>query len=97
MDKKVNKTSEENSCCDPMSNCCKVESIVTVSSKGQIVLSPGIRESMNLKEGDKLVSILMNANSGSPMVVLMKADNFGGIVRNFLGPIMKDIFTNINE
>ncbi len=97
MAKKVNKISDENSCCDPISTCCKVESIVTVSSKGQIVLSPGIQESMNLRQGDKLVSILMNANSDSPMVVLMKADNFGGVVRNFLGPIMKDIFTNISE
>lgn len=97
MAKKVNKTTDENSCCDPMSECCKVESIVTVSSKGQIVLSPGIQESMNLKKGDKLVSVLMNANTESPLVVLMKADNFGGIVRNFLGPIMKDVFTNIVE
>ena len=45
------KNSEENFCCD-ISSCCKVESIVTVSSKGQIVLSPGIRDSMNLQEGD---------------------------------------------
>jgi bifunctional DNA-binding transcriptional regulator/antitoxin component of YhaV-PrlF toxin-antitoxin module len=97
MAKKVNKTTDENFCCDPISACCKVESIVTVSSKGQIVLSPGIQESMNLKKGDKLVSVLMNANTESPLVVLMKADNFGGIVRNFLGPIMKDVFTNIVE
>ncbi len=90
------KNSEENFCCD-ISSCCKVESIVTVSSKGQIVLSPGIRDSMNLQEGDKLVSILMNANSESPLVVLMKADSFGDIVKNFLGPIMKDLYSSSSD
>lgn len=96
----MNKKKEENSYCatsNLKSRCCKVESLVTISSKGQIVLSQGIREAMNLKEGEKLVSILMNPTSDTPFVVLMKADYFEGLVRNCLSPIMEEIFSDNNK
>ena len=39
----------------------------------------------------------MNANSECPLVVLMKADSFGDIVKNFLGPIMKDLYSSSSD
>lgn len=93
----MSKKNEENSCCGPLnmsSECCRVESVVTIDSKGQILLPKELRKNTGLDTGDRLVVVSMNANTDSPIMVLMKADNFGNLVRNFLGPVMKDLISS---
>jgi len=93
----MNKKNDENSCCGPSnlgSNCCKVEAVLTIDAKGQILLPKELRKNTNLQPGDKLIAVNMTANKDSSVIVLMKAENFGTMVKNFLGPVMSDIFKN---
>jgi len=72
------------------SGCCKVESVVTIDSKGQILLPKELREKANIKAGEKLVIITWGDKPGLCCMTLIKANYLGDMVKNFLGPMMKD-------
>ncbi len=90
----MSKKDEEKVCCDPKSltSCCKVEAVVTVDNKGQILLPKELRNSANLNTNDKMIAISLLANTESPIIVLVKADMLGDIIKNFLGPALSDLF-----
>ena len=82
----------QNCACDPStidSQCCKVEALVTVDKKGQILLPKDLREKENIQEGDKF-AIINVGTSGTPCcLILMKADILEPMVQNALGPVLK--------
>jgi antitoxin PrlF len=82
----------QNCACDPSSidsQCCKVEALVTVDKKGQILLPKDLREKENINEGDKF-AIVNVAPGGKPCcLILMKADILEPMVQNVLGPVLK--------
>ncbi len=81
-------------CCDPgqlKMSCCRIDSIVTVDERGQMVLPKDIRERAGIKAGDKLAVVSMDKGDKISCIALFKADEFSGMVKNFLGPVMKDI------
>ena len=71
--------------------CCKIDALVTVDGRGQIVLPKELREKLGLRAGDKLAVISMERESEVCCLTLMKADNFATSVKTMLGPIMKEI------
>jgi AbrB family looped-hinge helix DNA binding protein len=96
----MTKNDKENFCCDPRNldtRCCRVESIVSVDNKGQIVLPSGLRKKMDIDEKGKLVVVSLGDPEEPTGIILLKANIFGDMVKNFLGPVMKDIFSNNNE
>jgi antitoxin PrlF len=68
----------------------KVESIVNVDDRGQMVLPKDIREKANIHPGDKLAVINMERNGKTCCVVLVKADELADKVKQMLGPLAKD-------
>lgn len=74
------------------SECCKIDAIVTLDSKGQLVLPKDIREKASLKPGDKLAIIQCESEGETCCMILMKADALGDSVKTMLGPMLKDVF-----
>lgn len=74
------------------SRCCKIDAVVTVDSKGQIVLPKDLREKAHLKPDDKLAVIGCERDGEICCIMMVKADDLGNSVRAMLGPLMKDIF-----
>ncbi|MBX5329053.1 MAG: HgcAB-associated protein [Candidatus Bathyarchaeota archaeon] len=72
--------------------CCKVDAVVTVDSKGQIVLPKDLREKAKLKPNDKLAVIGCEHNGEVCCIMMVKAEALGNTVKNMLGPILKDVF-----
>ena len=96
----MKRNDKESFCCAPKNldaGCCRVESIVSVDNKGQIVLPSGLRKKMDIDEKDKLVVVSLGDPEEPTGIILLKANVFGDMVKNFLGPVMKDIFSNNNE
>jgi AbrB family looped-hinge helix DNA binding protein len=75
----------DNGCC-----CCRVESLISIDERGQMVLPKEIRERANLKAGDKLALVSWEKDGGICCLALIKADELGGMVKNFLGPMLGD-------
>jgi len=72
--------------------CCKVDAVVTIDSKGQIVLPKDLREKAKLKPGDKLALIGCEREGEVCCIMMVKADDLGKSVRVMLGPMIKDVF-----
>jgi AbrB family looped-hinge helix DNA binding protein len=70
--------------------CCKIDAVVTVDAKGQIVLPKDLREKAKLKPSDKLAIIGFERDGDVCCIVMVKADALSGTVKNMLGPILKE-------
>jgi antitoxin PrlF len=77
------------SCCQESS--CQIESIIAVDERGQMVLPKEIREKANIKAGDKLVLISWTRENKVLCFTLMKSEELGFFVKDYIGPIMNEI------
>jgi antitoxin PrlF len=71
--------------------CCRVESLISVDERGQMVLPKDLREKANIKAGDKLAVISWEKEGAFCCFTLIKADSLAGGIREFLGPVMQDV------
>ena len=72
-------------------SCCKVESVVNVDERGQMVLPKEIREKAGISAGDKLAVVTMEHDGKICCLSLIKVEEFEQMVKKMLGPIMKNI------
>jgi antitoxin PrlF len=73
--------------CTPGSGC-KVEAILSVDERGQMVLPKDIRERAAIRTGDKLALISWERNGSVCCLALIKVENLSGMVKGVLGPLM---------
>ena len=71
--------------------CCKINAIVTLDSKGQIVLPKELREKANLKPNDKLALIALEKDSKVCFIVMFKADALENPLKCMLEPVFKEV------
>jgi AbrB family looped-hinge helix DNA binding protein len=71
---------------------CKIEAMLSVDERGQMVLPKDIRDKAGIKAGDKLAAISWEQEGQTACIVLIKADNLAEMVKGFLGPVFKDVF-----
>ncbi len=83
---------ENKSCCDISElGSCKVESVISVDERGQMVLPKEIREKADIHSGDKLAVISWEKDGTVCCISMIKAEKLAEIVKGMLGPLMKDI------
>jgi len=75
-------------------SCCKVESLIGVDERGQMVLPKDLREKANIKPGDKLALVSWEKEGEICCLALIKSEYLAGHVKDFLGPVMKGMFTD---
>ena len=93
---KMKKTPKDESCCAPGGfGSCKVDSLVSVDERGQMVLPKELRDKAGIKGGDKLAVITWEKEGKLCCISLIKAEEFGGMVKGLLGPLMGDVLKNI--
>ena len=73
--------------------CCRVESLISVDERGQMVLPKELRERAGIQPGDKLALISWEKEGEVCCFTLMKSDYLAERVKDFLGPVMKGVFT----
>ncbi len=72
-----------------VATCCRVESLITVDERGQMVLPKELRDRAKIKAGDKLALVSWEKDGEICCISLIKADYLSQRVGEFLGPIMK--------
>lgn len=85
------KDKTESCCTDTRSGCCKVESLISVDERGQMVLPKEIRDKANIHAGDKLAVVSWEKDGKVCCLTLIKADELAGTVKGILGPLVKNI------
>lgn len=78
---------------DAKPECCRVEALVSVDERGQMVLPKEIRDAARIAAGDKLALILWRKGGEVCCMSLIKADELTDMVRGRLGPVMKDMIS----
>ena len=73
--------------------CCKVESLISVDDRGQMVLPKEIREKANIRPGDKLALVSWEKDGEVCCISLIKSEDLMEMVKGLLGPMMKDMFS----
>ena len=82
------------SCCTPMDKgmgCCKVDSLVSVDERGQMVLPKEIRDKAKIRAGDKLAVVSWEKDGEVYCIFLVKTEAITSMVKDMLGPMMKEI------
>ncbi len=83
---------EKEPCCMPAGmSCCRVESIVSVDERGQMILPKDIRERMKIRPGDKLAVVSMEKDGKICCLSLVKVEELEKMVKSLLGPVMDEI------
>ena len=77
---------------DQASECCKVEAVVTVDDRGQIVLPKDIRDRAGIRPGDKLALVGFEDRGDLCCVSLVKVEELTQMVKTRLGPVMREVF-----
>lgn len=72
-------------------NRCKVESIISIDERGQMVLPKELREKANIRAGDKLAVVSWDKEGEICCLYLIKTEYLAERVKDFLGPMMKDM------
>ena len=89
----VRKDISEN-CCESagdVTSCCKVEALVSVDERGQMVLPKELREKANIRAGDKLAVMSWEKDGRVCCISLVKAEDFTEMMKGLLGPMMNEI------
>ena len=72
-------------------SCCKVEALVSIDERGQMILPKDIRDRANIRAGDKLAVTSLQKEGKMCCILLTKADDLSGMMVTVLGPVVKDM------
>lgn len=81
-------------CCLPTDkemSCCKVESLISVDERGQMVLPKEVREKAKILAGDKLALVSWEKDGKIHCISLIKVEDLTEMVKDMLGPVMKEM------
>ena len=71
--------------------CCKVEAVINIDERGQMILPKEIRQKVGISAGDKLAVINWEKGGKSCCLTLIKAENLNKMAKDLLGPILNDL------
>jgi len=90
--RKVKQKEKDESCCEAAAeSCCRVEALVSVDDRGQMVLPKEVRGKANIRAGDKLAVTIWEKDGKVCCITLTKAEELTDMVRATLGPVMSEI------
>ncbi len=78
-------------------DCCRVEAVVTVDSRGQVVLPKQLRSLAGIRTGDKLAVVSMRDSGRVCCLSLIKVEELAGTVREILGPVARELTNQEGE
>jgi antitoxin PrlF len=72
-------------------SCCRVESIISIDERGQMILPKDIRERMKIRPGEKLAVVSMEKDDRICCLSLIKVEELEKMVKSLLGPVMDEV------
>jgi AbrB family looped-hinge helix DNA binding protein len=67
--------------------------MISVDERGQMVLPKDLRDKANIMAGDKFAVVSWEKDGAVCCLTLIKADSLAAQVKDFLGPVMQDVFS----
>jgi antitoxin PrlF len=73
------------------SSCCRIDAVITMDPKGQIVLPKDLREKANFNANDKIAVVACEKDGEVCCIMMVKADRFRSALSETLGPLLKGV------
>jgi antitoxin PrlF len=70
--------------------CCKVESVISIDERGQLVLPKDIRDRAGIQAGDKFAVIPWEKDSQLYCISLMRVEQLADSLRSVLIPLLRE-------
>lgn len=70
--------------------CCKVESVISIDERGQLVLPKDIRDSAGIQPGDKFAVIPWEKEGQLYCISLMRVEQLADSLRSVLIPLLRE-------
>ena len=70
---------------------CRIDAVISMDVKGQIVLPKDLREKANIKPNDKLAVVACEKNGEVCCIMMIKAEKLVGAVTKTLGPLLRSV------
>ena len=83
--------SDQFCCASEDRTCCKIEALVSVDERGQMVLPKELREKAGIRAGDKLAITSWEKDGTICCISLTRAEDLTNMVKVTLGAVMKEI------
>jgi len=87
----MSKAERDIECCPVPREELRVEAIVSVDDRGQMVLPKDIREKLGLKGGEKLAIATRERDGKVCCIYMFKTDELVDMVREKMGPLLLDL------
>ena len=72
-------------------SCCKVDSVVSIDERGQMVLPKELRDRAQIYAGDKLAVVTMEKDGKICCLSLIKVNEMDQMVKDMLRPVMREM------
>ena len=79
--------SEDKSCGCTVGSGCRMEALLSVDERGQMVLPKDLRDKAGIRPGDKLALFTLENQGGFCCMALVKAENVSSLVTTILKPL----------
>ncbi len=76
---------------------CRIDAVITMDVKGQIVLPKDLREKANMKPNDKIAVVACEKDGEVCCIMMVKAEKLVGAVTKTLGPLLKGLTNKENQ
>ena len=70
---------------------CRIDAVVSIDAKGQIVLPKDLREKAGIKPNDKLAVVACEKDGQVCCIMMLKAEKLVGAVTKTLGPLLQSV------
>jgi AbrB family looped-hinge helix DNA binding protein len=72
-------------------DACKINAIITMDAKGQIVIPKDLREKADFKATDKIAVVAYEKEGKVCCIVMIKAERLAGAISKTLSPLLKGV------
>jgi len=70
---------------------CRIDAVITMDVKGQIVLPKDLREKANFKPNDKIAVVACEKEGEVCCIMMIKAERLAGAVTKTLSPLLTGV------
>jgi antitoxin PrlF len=72
-------------------DACRIDAVISMDAKGQIVLPKDLREKADFKPNDKIAVVTCEKQGKVCCIMMIKAERLAGAVSKTLGPLLKGV------
>ena len=76
---------------------CTVEAMVSLDERGQMVLPKDLRERAGIAPGEKLALVSWERDGAVCCLMLLRAEQFTGMVKGLVGPLLQEAAAEVRR